>query len=62
MDGPDWILVPWTVFAVAAGIKAWKLWSMARLSAALRPRSTEQFRRLLERSWQRPSVRQDQPN
>ncbi|MEB3172810.1 MAG: hypothetical protein VKL97_02990 [Cyanobacteriota bacterium] len=47
MNGPGWILVPWAVFAIAAGIKAWRLWR------GVRPRSTERDRRLLERSWQR---------
>lgn len=59
MHGPGWILVPWTVFALAAGIKAWRLWSQLRLQSPWRQLSTDQCRQLLERSWQRASVPQD---
>ena len=59
MGGPGWILVPWAVFAIAAGLKAWRLWSSVRQKAATRVRSTEECRRLLERSWQSASVNQN---
>ena len=52
MSNPLWMLVPWAVFAVAAGVKFW------RLTSAWRQRGTnnknpEQFRRSLERIWAR---------
>jgi hypothetical protein len=47
---PLWMLLPWAVFAFAAGVKFW------RLTSAWRQRGTsnkdpEQFRRSLERIW-----------
>ncbi len=57
---PLWMLVPWAVFAVAAGLKFWRLTSVFRrhLLGAPTPASTstERFRRSLERIW-----RKDQP-
>jgi len=52
MTNPLWMLMPWVVFAVAAGVKFW------RLTSAWRQRgegsmNTDQFRRSLERIWQK---------
>jgi hypothetical protein len=48
------MLVPWLVFAVAAGVKFWRLTSVWRRSMAVaKTQDAERFRRQLERSWQR---------
>jgi len=52
MPEQSWLLVPWCVFAVAAGIKFWQLNRGIR-NQLRRPRpSTAAFRRTLERIWQ----------
>ena len=51
MDNPLWMLLPWAVFAVAAGIKFWRLTSLFRRHLLGTPTDTEQFRRTLERIW-----------
>lgn len=51
MSNPFWMLVPWAVFAFAAGIKFWRLTSLFRRHLDPAPSSTEQFRSSLERAW-----------
>lgn len=51
MSNPFWMLVPWAVFAFAAGIKFWRLTSLFRRRLVAAPSSTEQFRSSLERAW-----------
>lgn len=51
MDNPLWMLLPWAVFAVAAGIKFWRLTSLFRRHLLGTPTEAEQFRRTLERIW-----------
>ncbi len=51
MSNPLWMLVPWAVFAVAAGVKFWQLTSAWRQRGAGREASTDNFRRSLERIW-----------
>ncbi|MCP9776668.1 MULTISPECIES: hypothetical protein [unclassified Cyanobium] len=51
MSNPLWMLVPWAVFAIAAGIKFWRLTSLFRRHLIGAPSSTEQFRSSLERAW-----------
>jgi len=51
MSNPLWMLVPWAVFAIAAGIKFWRLTSLFRRLLSGAPSSTEQFRSSLERAW-----------
>jgi len=51
MSNPLWMLVPWAVFAIAAGIKFWRLTSLFRRRLSGAPSSTEQFRSSLERAW-----------
>jgi len=48
-----WILVPWLVFAVAAGTKFWHLTTIFRRQPLDASRRTETFRRALEQTWQR---------
>ena len=51
---PIWMLGPWAVFALAAGIKFWRLTSVfRRYGSGSRPPS-EQFRQTLERIWAKP--------
>ena len=50
---PVWMLMPWVVFAVAAGIKFWLLTSAWRQRGAGTAPNTDQFRRSLERIWQK---------
>lgn len=50
---PLWMLVPWVVFAVAAGIKFWRLTSLFRRHLVGTPPSTERFRNTLERIWEK---------
>jgi hypothetical protein len=51
MDNPLWMMLPWAVFAVAAGFKFWRLTSLFRRHLLGTPTDTEQFRRTLERIW-----------
>ena len=51
MDNPLWMMLPWAVFAVAAGIKFWRLTSLFSRHLLGTPTDTEQFRRTLERIW-----------
>jgi hypothetical protein len=51
MDHPLWMLVPWAVFAVAAGLKMWRLGLLLRHNRMGALATTEQVRRSLERSW-----------
>ena len=51
MSNPLWMLVPWAVFAIAAGIKFWRLTSLFRRHLIGAPSRTEQFRSSLERAW-----------
>ena len=51
MDNPLWMMLPWAVFAVAAGVKFWRLTSLFRRHLLGTPTDTEQFRRTLERIW-----------
>lgn len=50
MTNPLWMLVPWAVFAVAAGLKFWRLTSAWR-QRGMNSKDTDQFRRSLERIW-----------
>lgn len=50
MGGPLLILLPWCIFAVAVGLKLWRLGSMLHRG---RRQPVERFRAALERSWAR---------
>lgn len=50
---PIWMLVPWAVFALAAGIKFWRLGAIFRRHLLAPPTSTERFRQALERHWRK---------
>ncbi len=52
MTNPLWMLVPWAVFAVAAGVKFWRLTSAWR-QRGMNSKDTDQFRRSLERIWEK---------
>ena len=53
MESPLWMLVPWAVFAVAGGLKFWRLTTAFRRHLLGIPSSTERFRQTLERMWQK---------
>ena len=48
---PLWMLMPWAVFAVAAGIKFWRLTALFRKGGLRRVSGSERFRQFLERIW-----------
>ena len=50
---PLWMLVPWAVFAIAAGVKYWRLTNLFRRHLGGTPSSTDQFRKTLERIWEK---------
>lgn len=47
------MLVPWLVFAVAAGIKFWRLTALFRKHLLGIPTKTERLRQTLERIWEK---------
>ncbi len=49
---PLWMLVPWVVFALAAGLKFWRVTTVFRRHLQGSRSSTERFRQSLERIWQ----------
>ena len=51
MDNPLWMLVPWAVFAFAAGLKFWRITALFRKKLLGIPTETERFRQALERIW-----------
>ncbi len=55
VEHPLWILLPWTVFVVAAGTKLWRVGTGLRRHLAKTATSTDQFRRSLERIWAKTS-------
>ena len=55
MEQPIWMLVPWAVFAVAAGIKFWRLTTVFGNEGLARATRSERFRQSLERIWAKGS-------
>ena len=53
MSTPLWMLVPWALFALAAGVKIWQLSRWLRQPSPSSLNSTERFRAALERRWER---------
>ena len=53
MTHPEWILVPWAVFAFALALKVWQFGSALKRHLTVSPPSTAQFRQTLERIWAR---------
>ena len=51
MTNPLWMLVPWAIFAVAAGVKFWRITSAWRQRGVSKAANTDQFRWSLERIW-----------
>lgn len=50
-SNPLWMLVPWLVFAIAAGLKFWRVTALFRRELLEPPSQTERFRQSLERIW-----------
>jgi hypothetical protein len=55
MGTPLWMLVPWVVFAIAAGFKFWRLTAGFRKEVISGPSGSERFRQSLERIWAKES-------
>jgi hypothetical protein len=53
MAHPLWMLAPWAVFALAAGLKVWRLTRVFRQHMAQTKTNPEPFRQSLERIWQK---------
>ena len=51
MPNPLWMLVPWAVFALAAGLKFWRITTLFSKNLRGVPSRTERFRQVLERIW-----------
>lgn len=52
-SNPLLLLLPWCVFALAAGLKFWQFSRWLRPARSLPSSDTERFRARLERIWQR---------
>jgi hypothetical protein len=52
MDPSFWLLVPWLVFAVGIGLKAWKVIRLLNRQVCSNVWGVERFRAGLERNWQ----------
>jgi hypothetical protein len=50
---PLWMLLPWAIFAIAAGVKFWRLTALFRRHLLGVPSPTERLRQSLERTWQK---------
>ena len=53
MENPLWMLVPWALVAVAAGVKFWRLTRVFRQRVVSTTTSTERFRQTLEQNWEK---------
>ena len=51
MDQPLFILLPWTVFGIAAGIKLWHLGTGLGRQLGRKTSPNESFRQTLDRIW-----------
>lgn len=52
MNNPQWILVPWAVFAVGVALKVWQFGKALKRPMRGKTLSTDQVRQSLERSWE----------
>lgn len=59
MPAPTWLLVPWSVFAIAALIKTWQLNRALRGSLRRRSMGSGAFRASLERIWLQDTATSD---
>jgi hypothetical protein len=57
MFHPFWMLVSCLVFAIAAGVKFWRLTALFRRHLLRNPTKTERFRQSLERILQKEQQR-----
>lgn len=53
MENPLWMLAPWALVAVAAGVKFWRLTRVFRQRVVSTTTSTERFRQTLEQNWEK---------
>jgi hypothetical protein len=56
MDHSLWLLVPWLVFAVGIGLKAWKVTRLLNRQMRSSGLGVERFRAALERNWQQTQL------
>ena len=56
MNNPLWMLVPWVVFAVSAGLKFWRIKTQFRRNLLGNRSRTERFRQPLERIWNKEQL------
>ena len=53
MEQPLWILAPWAVFGVAAGMLVWRVTKVVRRRGLSTSTSSDEFRQMLERIWEK---------
>ena len=58
MTHPEWILVPWAVFAVALAFKVLRFGSALKRHLIAPTPSTDQFRQSLERIWEQEAQKE----
>jgi hypothetical protein len=56
MAHPIRLLLPWLVFAIAVGLKTWKLSRLINRQVRSSPWGMERFRAALERNWQQSQL------
>jgi hypothetical protein len=58
MNHPEWILVPWAVFAVALALKVLKFGKALKRHLIAPTPSTDQIRQILERIWEQEAQKE----
>ena len=58
MTHPEWILVPWTIFAVALALKFLKFGKALKRHLIAPTTTTAQFRQSLERIWEQEAQKE----
>jgi hypothetical protein len=53
MAQPIWMLIPWVIFALAAGLKFWRFTRLVRQHRPGQGPELERVRASLERNWRR---------
>ncbi len=56
MNHPEWIMVPWAVFAVGLALKVWQFGSALKRHLTGPTPSIDQFRQILERTWKQEAT------
>lgn len=53
LDHPIWMLIPWAIFSVAAGLKFWRFTRLVRQQLLGSSSELERVRASLEQSWRK---------